>query len=148
MAILTDLIIAGEGAAEIVIDQEAWPEDFPVLCAKILFYTTLETLFELVDPTSPDVRNWSRPLAERDSAVWVNQLPPYFVERLAQLPDAEISQLATGLSQDELFRDNFFGSAPLGSEDMDFLNGFLREVCVFLRQAVESGKCVYLLTCV
>lgn len=144
MGVLFDLVIADEGAAEAVGRAERLFDHFRVLPTKILDHVTLDQLFLLIDSGSVDIGSWWEvPLFEEEELV-VHQLPPYFVERLACLPENERADLARRWGQTEELQ-HFYEMYQRSTEaKLAEVRDLLDELCGFSLEATESGKCIFL----
>lgn len=145
MGIICDLVIADEGAAQVIATADNLWDAYRVYLSKLLDPVTLDGLFALLDPQSPDLGAWwDTPLAEQDEHV-VCQLPPAIVARLAALPPGQRHDLAWRWwqqSEELALAYKFTRLSPdaIAAEVLALVD----EVCAFLREAVEGGQRVYL----
>ena len=145
MGIICDLVIADDGAAGAIVTAENIWDTYRVYPTKLLDPVTLDGLFTLLDPGSPDVGAWwDVPLAERDERV-VFQLPAVFVAQLAALTPGQRHDLAWRWwqqSEELALAYKFTRLAPddIAANVLTLVDG----VCAFLREAVEAGQRVYL----
>ncbi len=131
-------------AGAILAADNLW-ETYPTYQTKLLDPVTLDGLFALLDPESPEIETWwDTPLAEEEEQA-VYQLPPALVARLAGLSEAERHDLAWRWwqqSEELALAYKFSGLKP--EEIVADIRDLVDEVCAFLRQAVEAGQRVYL----
>jgi hypothetical protein len=144
MSVLFDLIMADEGAAEDIGTTENIYEEFRVLPTKMLDPLSLRALFSLIDPASTDIESWIAPLYEEEEGVWVFQLPPYFIEKLASLLESERSSLAKRWGQTEELRGTYELDRRPPEEVAVGIRKLVDETCAFAFEAREKGKQVFL----
>jgi hypothetical protein len=112
--------------------------EFPT---KLLDQVTLDGLFSLMDPTSPGLEAWWEVPLYGEEELWVYQLPPYFIEKLAHLLESERSRLAKQWGQTEELRAAY---AMIANPKRQPQTGKLEEICAFASEATERGKHVFL----
>ena len=145
MGIICDLVIADEGAAGAIVTAENLWGAYRVYPTKQLDPVTLDGLFALLDPESPDLGVWwDVPLAEQDEQV-VFQLPAAFVAHLAALTPGQRHDLAWRwwqASEELALAYKFTHLTPddIVAEILALVDG----VCAFVREAVDAGQRVYL----
>ena len=144
MGIICDLVIADEGAAQAIVTADNLWDTYRVYQTKLLDPVTLDGLFALLDPPSPDLGAWcDTPLAERDEQA-VCQLPPAIVARLAALTPGQRHDLAWRWWQSEelalAYKFTRLSPDEIAGEVLALVDG----VCAFVREAVEGDQRVYL----
>jgi hypothetical protein len=139
MGIICDLVIADEGAAEAILAADNLWETYPTYQTKHFTPVTLDELFALLDPESPDLGAWwEAPLAEQEEQA-VYGLPPTPVARLAGLTEPERRDLAWRWWQSDAMVLAYKYSRLMPEEIVMDVRVWVDEICAFLRRAVEAG---------
>jgi hypothetical protein len=143
MGVLFDLVMADEGAAEAIGATDHLFEDFRVFPTKMLDPVTLDGLFSLLDPASPEIEVWWEvPLYEAEDVLWVYQLPDHFVEMLASLLENERFSLAQRWAQTEELGHFYEEISP--EEKAADVRKLVDELSAFAFDTIEKDKHVYL----
>ncbi len=146
MGIICDLVIADEEAAGAILAADNLWETYPTYQTKLLDPVTLDELFALLDPQSPEIATWwQTPLATEQDEAAVYGLPPALIARLAGLTEPERRDLAWRWWQSASMVLAYKDSRLMPEEIVADVRVWVDEVCAFLRQAVEAGQRVYLL---
>ncbi len=144
MSVLFDLVMADEGAAERIGTTEDIYDEFRVLPTNMLDPLTMNALFSLIDPVSPDIESWDTPLYDDKEGLYVFQLPRHFFEKLAPLPESDRDSLAKRWTQTEDVRSTYQLDRLPPEEVAIGIRNLEDEMCVFAREVTEAGKQVFL----
>ncbi len=144
MGVLYDLVIADEGAAKAIGTTKRLFEDFRVFPTKMLDPVTLDGLFSLIDPASPEIESWWKDPLYEEEELSVYQLPPFFIDKLSHLLEQERSQLAQRWGQTEEMQC-FYKMYDLTSAEIDAdTSNLVDDLCWFASEANERGKRIFL----
>jgi hypothetical protein len=147
MGLLTDVFLATESEVLAApLDNTIPSRLFPTLEGKRLTsleFTCLQMALQNEDPdalddetfvtqvTWPTICNW-------DNEIWVEQIPATFVQALADLDVGELPQVVhRWLMSGQMGRDS-------GPEAIDWAVPYVRELAQLARQAITSGKALFL----